>query len=251
MSAEGLEADLARDADGPLLQERQRHATFVSTLAHELRQPLSALSQAVDLMRLVSGSPSASLAAEIIQRQTRRMTRLVEDLMDSARCAQGKMTLRLQRVDVRQVVADAALDATAAVAARGQQFEVSIAPTPLWVDADPERLQQVLSNLLDNAVKYTAPGGRIHLAAGRANAAITVRVSDTGRGLEPRALAHIFDMFSQVRPDEGAGLGLGLSIALEIVTRHRGRIEARSEGHGLGSEFIVTLPMATIVGINR
>lgn len=251
MSAEGIATEVEWQAERQLLQERRRHEAFVSTLAHELRQPLSALTQAVELMRLVSGSPVASRAAEIIQRQTRRMTRVVEDLIDAARWAQGKLALRLQRVDVRRAVADAALDATAVVAARGHELVVSIAPTPLWVDADPERLQQVLSNLLDNAVKHTEPGGQIYLAAARAKTTITLRVSDTGRGLEPEALAHIFDLFSQIRPNEEAGLGLGLSIVMEIVTLHRGRIEARSEGPGRGSEFIVTLPMARLVGIDR
>jgi len=251
MSAEGLATEAEWAAERQLLHERRRHEAFVSTLAHELRQPLSALTQAVAIMGLVSGSPAASRAAEIIQRQTRQMTRLVEDLIDAARWAKGKLALRLQRVDVRQAVTDAALDATAAVAARGHDLVVSIASTPLWVDADPERLRQVLSNLLDNAVKYTDPRGRIHLTAARAKTTVTVRVSDTGRGLEPQALAHVFDLFSQVRPDESAGLGLGLSVALQIVTLHRGRIEARSEGHGRGSEFIVTLPMARLAGIDR
>lgn len=251
LSPEGLGADVAWEAEGLLLQERRRHLTFVSTLAHELRQPLSALTQAVELMRLASGSSAPTLAAEIIQRQTRRMTRVVEDLMDAARWAQGKLALRLQRVDVRQAVENAALDATAAVAVRGQELVVSIAPTPLWVDADPERLQQVLSNLLDNAVKYTEPRGQIQLTAARAKSTVTLRVSDTGRGLESQALSHIFELFAQVRPDEGTGLGLGLSIAMEIVTLHRGRIEARSEGPGRGSEFIVTLPMARLVRIDR
>ena len=104
----------------------------------------------------------------------------------------------------------------------------------------------MLSNLLANAMKYTGPGGRISLAADRRAAAVTLRVSDTGRGIDRQALAHVFDLFSQVRPAEGAGLGIGLSVVREIVALHHGRIEARSEGLGKGSEFIVTLPLAPL-----
>jgi signal transduction histidine kinase len=244
MRVDGLPLELERTAERQLVQERGQHETFVSTLAHELRQPLSALTQAAEIIRLVSLSPVASRAAEIIQRQTRQMSRVVEDLFDAARWAKGKLALRLERVDVRQAVTAAAMDARAAIEARGHELVVSTARSPLWVDADPERLQQVLSNLLDNAIKCTEPRGRIHLIATRVNATVTVRVRDTGCGLEPQALAHIFDLFSQVRPEQGTGLGLGLSVVLEIVTLHRGRVEARSDGHGLGSEFIVTLPLA-------
>jgi two-component system, chemotaxis family, CheB/CheR fusion protein len=122
---------------------------------------------------------------------------------------------------------------------------VGTASEPLWVDADPQRLHQVLSNLLRNAVKYTDPGGRISLAADRKAATVILRVSDTGRGIESESLVHIFDLFAQVRrPSEAAGLGIGLSVVREIVTLHKGRIKARSEGPGHGSEFIVTLPFA-------
>ncbi len=235
-------------AEGELLRERRRHEVFVSTLAHELRQPLAAVSQAVEVIRLVSLSPAATRAAEIIQRQTRQMSRVVEDLIDAARWANGKLVLRLERMDLRKAVTEAALDAAAAVALRGHELKVSIAPAPLWVQADPERLQQVLSNLLDNAVKYTEPRGRIDLTATRVDSTVVVSVSDNGRGLEPLARDHIFDLFAQVQPHEGAGLGLGLSVVLEIVTLHQGRIEVRSEGQGRGSEFIVTLPLAFPLG---
>jgi signal transduction histidine kinase len=114
----------------------------------------------------------------------------------------------------------------------------------LWVDADPQRLQQVLTNLLLNASRYTDPGGRITLTAERSAATVTLRVIDTGCGIEPEALVHIFDLFSQVQPLQAAGLGIGLSVVREIVTLHGGRIEARSQGQGFGSAFIVTLPFA-------
>ena len=224
--------------------QRQRQEVFVSTLAHELRQPLSTVSAAVEVVRLAPASEAARSATTTIQRQIGQMSRVIEDLMDEMRWACGKVTLRTQRIDVGQVLREAALDVAAAVAARRQSLVVATGSEPVWVDADPQRLQQVLSNLLANAMKYTGPGGRISLAADRREATVTLNVSDTGRGIDRHELAHVFDLFSQVRPAEGAGLGIGLSVVREIVALHRGRIEARSEGPGHGSEFIVTLPLA-------
>jgi two-component system, sensor histidine kinase len=196
------------------------------------------------VIRLAPASEAASRATTTIQRQISQMSRVIEDLMDEMRWACGKVTLRKQRIDVRQVLRDAALDVTSAVAARRQELVVATASDALWVDADPQRLHQVLSNLLVNAIKCTGPRGRISLAAAMRDATVTVSVSDTGRGIDRQALAHVFDLFSQLRPAEGAGLGIGLSVVREIVALHRGWIEARSEGLGHGSEFIVTLPLA-------
>ncbi len=230
-------------AAGALLTlQRQRHEAFVSTLAHELRQPLSALLNAIEILRVGQAPVGSGRAVEIIQRQARHMNRLVEDVLEAARWARGTTVLQRQLVDMRQLIAETVSDVTAAVSARGHALEVSSAAEPLWVDADPVRLRQVLSNLLDNAIKFTEPGGRIGLAASRAGRDAVVVVSDTGRGFEPRELTHIFDLFSQVRPGEGRGLGIGLSIAHEIVTLHNGRIEARSDGPSRGSEFVITLP---------
>jgi two-component system CheB/CheR fusion protein len=242
----GIVMDVTRHrGDGQALDiERRRKETFVSTLAHELRQPLSAMLAAVELARLTPDSSAANRATEVMKRQIGQMNRVIEDLIDATRWASGKVTLRKQRLDIRDVIRDAAQDVTAAIAERGHEFVVATASEPLWADADPQRVHQVLSNLLRNAVKYTDPGGRISVAADRGAATVTVRVSDTGRGIEPEALPHIFDLFSQVRPFEAAGLGIGLSVVREIVALHNGRIEVRSEGPGLGSEFIVTLPLA-------
>ena len=117
------------------------------------------------------------------------------------------------------------------------------APRPIWVDADRQRLQQVLTNLLRNAMNYTEPGGRVSLTVERMASTVRLRVGDTGRGIEAEALPHIFDLFSQARPHEGTGLGIGLSVVRQIVALHGGSIEARSEGAGKGSQFIVTLPL--------
>lgn len=246
--ARATSAALLNAAGAVLTLERQRHEACVSTLAHELRQPLAAILTAIEILRVDQASAGSGRAVEIIQRQARHMSRLVEDVLEAARSARGATVLQRQLVDVRQLIAETASDVTAAVSARGHALEVSSAGEPLWVDADPVRLRQVLSNLLDNAIKFTEPGGRIGLAVSRTGRDAVVVVSDTGRGFEPRDLAHIFDLFSQVRPGEGRGLGIGLSVAHEIVTLHKGRIEARSDGLSRGSEFVVTLP--TIDGVD-
>jgi signal transduction histidine kinase len=233
-----------RLAEPSFESQRLRKETFVSTLAHELRQPLSAMVAAVEVMRHAPDAAALKRATDVMRRQLGQMSRVVEDLVDATRWARGKVTLHPRRVDLRDVIRDAALDAAAAVTDRGHELVVANTSEPLWADADPQRLQQVLSNLLRNAVKYTEPGGRISLTAEAIGATITLRVKDTGRGIEPDALVHIFDLFSQVRPHEAIGLGIGLSVAREIVALHGGRIDARSKGSGHGSEFIVTLPRA-------
>jgi len=231
-----------------LLLQRQRHHAFMLTLAHEMRQPLSALFSAIEILRDGQGSPSLEKAVAVIDRQAQRMNRLVEDLVESTQWVRGTTLLRTQRVDVRGRIAEALSAAAEAISARGHQVVTSDAAEPLWVDADPARLRQVLSNLLDNAIKFTEPGGRIGMTASRAGEDIIVRVTDTGRGLRPNELATIFELFSQVRPGEGRGLGIGLNVAWQIVTLHRGRIEVRSDGPSCGSEFTITLPAAVAQG---
>ena len=171
------------------------------------------------------------------------MSRLVEDLVDSARWARGKVSLHKCRLDLRGVIRDAAADAEATVAERGQELVIADLRESIWVDGDRQRLLQVISNLLRNAVNYTPPYGRISMAVERMASTVTLHVGDTGRGIENEALPHVFDLFSQTRPRDGTGLGIGLSVVREIVLLHGGSIEARSEGSGKGSEFIVTLPL--------
>lgn len=242
--AEGLAERRAALGD-PLEAERMRREAFVSTMAHELRQPLSALLAAVEVLRLAPDTVEAARATAIMKRQIGQMNRMVEDVMDAARWRRGKVTLRKQQLDVREVIKDAAQDVQAEIVERRHQLVVATAPEPLWAEADPQRLHQVLSNLLRNAAKYTDPGGRISLTADRSATTVDVRVSDTGRGIEADALPHIFDLYSQVRPAESHGLGIGLSVVREIVVLHEGRVEARSDGPGRGSQFIVSLPAAT------
>ncbi len=224
------------------LSDRASDETFAWTLAHELRQPLSALATAVAVVEQDSPSGATALAVAVMGRQLRQMTRMVDDLLDAARLSSGKVSLITQRLDVREVMTDAAADSAPAAAERGQRLDMDYGATPLWVNADPQRLYQVFSNLLRNAIKFTGRGGRITFTADGSTSRIAVRVRDTGRGIDWQALPRIFDLFAQVQPSAAGGVGIGLSVVREIVTLHRGRIDVRSGGLGHGSEFVVTLP---------
>jgi signal transduction histidine kinase len=222
--------------------ENRRKDTFVATLAHELRQPLSTMLAAVEIVRGAHGAAATHRAAEVMARQLGQMSRLVDDLVDAMRWERGKMSLTQCRLDLRGVIWDAAADIEVAVAERGQELFVADEPEAIWVNGDRQRLVQVVSNLLRNAVNYTQPGGRIMMSVDRTASIIALRVSDTGRGIEAEMLPHVFDLFSQMRAQEGTGLGIGLSIVREIVLLHGGSVEARSAGTSQGSEFIVRLP---------
>jgi signal transduction histidine kinase len=222
----------------------QRKDIFVAALAHELRQPLSAMLAAMAVARLAPGTDVARRADEVVQRQVTQMSRLVEDLVQATRWARGQVSLIREPLDLHDILRDAAADAAFAVEHAGQQLVVVIdASESVWISGDRQRLRQVISNLLQNAVKYTPPGGRITLTIERMAWTVTVRVADTGRGIEADALPHVFELFSQEHPDEGTGLGIGLAVAREIVLRHGGSIEARSDGVGHGSEFLIRLPL--------
>lgn len=223
------------------IADRTVRETFVWTLAHELRQPLSVLSTAVAVVRQDSSSDITTGAADIMVRQIGQMSRMIEDLIDAARLTTGKVSLQPERLDLRTVLADAAIDVAAAVAERRHTFEVHCGAVPLWVRGDPQRLHQVFSNLLRNAIKYTEPGGRIVLSAECGPTTVTARVLDTGHGIGAPGLARIFDLFTQIHPST-SGLGIGLNVVREIVALHSGMIQAHSAGLGKGSEFDVVLP---------
>jgi signal transduction histidine kinase len=226
--------------------DSRRKDTFVATLAHELRQPLSAMLAAVEVVRRSAGTQAARGAVDVMRRQLGQMSRQVEDVVDAVRWARGKVSLYKCRLDLRDVMRDAAADVAVTTAEGGPELFVDGDEEPVWVDGDRERLLQVVSNLLRNAVSHTQPDGQITMAVERMASTITLRVGDTGRGIEAEALPHVFDLFSQMRPHEGTGLGIGLSIVREIVLLHGGSIEARSDGAGKGCEFLVRLPRPKI-----
>ncbi|HEV3343318.1 MAG TPA: PAS domain-containing protein [Pirellulales bacterium] len=219
---------------------------FLAMLAHELRNPLAAIRNAHYVMK----SPGADetilpQVREIAERQVDHMARLLDDLLDVARISRGRIELRKEALDAG-ALADHTVEAIRPlVEARKHELTVSVPDEPAWVEADPTRLEQILNNLLNNAAKYTDPGGRIHLAVECEGGEVALRVGDTGVGIAPEMLPRIFDPFVQAerRLDRShGGVGIGLTLVKKLVDLHGGSVVARSAGTGCGSEFIVRLP---------
>ena len=236
--------DEARRRLEETLQEQNRHKEeFLAVLAHELRTPLSACLQSVEILRL-RGTDAATVeqARQIMQRQLQTMTRLTNDLLDVGRLRLGKLRLCKESVDLVSAVDRAVQSARPLIDSRGHRLEVSVPPSALCLEADPTRLEQVIVNLLENAAKYTPPKGCIWLSVGRSDNTVCLRVKDTGVGLAPEVLPHIFDRFAQVESGSQGGLGIGLSLVRDLVELHGGTLTASSKGPGGGSEFTVRLP---------
>jgi signal transduction histidine kinase len=239
-------------AEQALVETDRRKDEFLATLAHELRNPLAPISNAVQLMRRPAGRRRADRMIEMIGRQVNQMARLVDDLMEVSRIARGKLDLRLERLPFAEIVQRAVEAAEPAIERAGHQLAVALPEAPLALDGDRVRLTQVLVNLLNNAAKYTDPGGRIWLDVRRDGNDVVVSVRDSGIGIPPEALARVFDMFAQVHRAAGrgqGGLGIGLTMVKSLVELHHGSVEARSAGPGHGSEFVVRLPLAPDGGI--
>ena len=229
-----------RDAD------RQKDE-FLAMLSHELRNPLAPIRTAVEVMRLAREDPEVvEKARATIERQLLHLVRITDDLLDVARITQNKIELRRERIDLRAVL-HGAIEATRPVIdANGPVITLTVPHEPLWAHADFTRLAQAFSNLLNNAVKYTAPASEIHVTASATNTAATLSVVDSGVGIPPEMLPRVFDMFTQLQPRRDrthGGLGIGLALAKRLVELHGGTIEAQSEGPGVGSSFIVRLPI--------
>jgi len=201
----------------------------------------------VSILERQMPSPDARRPLEIISRQVRRMTRLVDDLLDVSRVTQGKISLQRERIDLESVVREAADAMRAAMDQRGHQVSFEVATQPIVVMGDTARLGQIFENLLSNAVKYTPSGGRIAIKIDRDARQAIVTVADNGIGIPADALPRVFDLFMQADTSldraEG-GLGIGLTLVQRLAQRHGGTVEARSDGPGRGSEFTVRLPLA-------
>src|SRR5262245_63431065 len=229
------------------LQEADRRKDeFLATLAHELRNPLAPISNAIQILTLRGDDPKVvTQSREVMERQVHQMTRLVDDLMEVSRIGRGKISLEKAPVDLAEVVATAVETSRPLVEAHHHTLTVSLPRSPARVEADGARLAQVLSNLLNNAAKYTEDGGRIELIVEQAQGEAVIRVRDNGIGIAPERLPSVFDMFEQI---EGAsdrsqgGLGIGLTLARRLVEMHGGKIEVQSAGLGKGSEFVTRLP---------
>ena len=229
-----------RDAD-------RRKDEFLATLAHELRNPLAPIRNGLEVLRLTgSNSQTVIDARSMMERQLSQLVRLVDDLLDVSRITRNKLELRKERVDLATIIHSAIETSRPLIEQAGHTFSLTLPPAPILIDADSVRLAQVFSNLLNNSAKYTNPGGRIELSSELHGDNVTIRVKDSGLGIPEAALSTIFEMFSQVaRHSDRAqgGLGIGLTLVRRIVEMHGGNVVARSEGPGLGSEFIVKLPV--------
>ena len=241
--------ELHLQAENARLYQESRAANvakdeFLGMFGHELRNPLAALSMAITLAQLDRTRIDTSLA--IARRQTDQLTRLVDDLLDVERITHGKIRLRKEPVELAGMIERGVGTIRSLIASRGHRLVLSIPEGPIVLEADASRLEQAVTNLLNNAAKYTDPGGEITVSVeGRPEEAV-VRIRDTGIGIAPEMLPHVFDMFTQAERTldraEG-GMGVGLTLSRRLVELHGGRIEARSEGVGKGAEFIVRLPV--------
>ena len=225
---------------------------FLAMLAHELRNPLMAIRTTMQTIRgQAERDPIVQRARQIVERQVRHLARLLDDLLDVSRLMRGKIELRKETVTLQMIVA-AALETTRGfIDARRHGESMSLPAVPLWFEADPTRITQVVGTLLDNAAKYTPRGGEISVTGYREGAEVVLRVRDTGIGIAPEMLGPVFDLFvraDQSRAGSEGGLGVGLTLARTVIELHGGTIIAQSEGPGRGSEFVVRLPVGAPVG---
>ena len=245
----GINLDITdrKRAEQLLAEQDVRRDEFLATLAHELRNPLAPIRSGVAVLRRTRAPEQTEKTLGMIDRQLGHMVDLVDDLLDVSRVRSGKITLRSERVALRDAV-DAAVEACRpTIDAKGHSLETTFPAESLEIDGDKTRLVQVVANLLTNAAKYSEPGGRIRVAVGRDGGEAVVRVSDTGMGIAPETIPTLWDMFTQVRDtlDKAqGGLGIGLSLVKKLVEMHGGTVGAESAGVGHGSTFIIRLPIA-------
>jgi len=230
-----------------LHEAARRKDEFIATLAHELRNPLAPVRNAVQLLRYQEPIPAAARQArDVIARQVRVMSRLIDDLMDVSRINQGRIELRRERVDLATVVELAIESSRPSIVESGHALSLRLPDAPVVLDADPIRLSQVFVNLLTNAAKYTDRGGRIELAVEVEESVVRISVRDDGIGIPAKELPNVFAMFAQVEDTltrSRGGLGIGLTLVKHLVELHGGGVEAQSAGVGKGSAFVVTLPL--------
>jgi signal transduction histidine kinase/ActR/RegA family two-component response regulator len=229
-----------RDAD-------RRKDEFLATLAHELRNPLAPLRTGLELMEIAKDDPATiEVTRGTMERQVTQMVRLVDDLLDVSRITLGKIHLQKERLELAAFVRSVAESSRPFMESQRHQLTVAVPDQPVYVEADSVRLSQAISNLLHNAAKYTDKGGHVWLTMEPSGDDVLISVRDTGIGIEPEQMPRLFEMFSQAKPAlerSQGGLGIGLALVRGLVELHGGRIDARSAGSGLGSEFTISLPV--------
>ncbi|HYL72155.1 MAG TPA: ATP-binding protein, partial [Candidatus Dormibacteraeota bacterium] len=249
----GIHLDIRRLklTEQALREADRRKDEFLATLAHELRNPLAPIRNAVFILKSAAAdAPQQQRAREVIDRQVRHMTLLLDDLLDVSRVTRGQFGLKREYVDLKAVCDVAVETARPLIELRQHALSVELPSQPITLEADPLRLAQVISNLLTNAAKYTDPGGRIRLSAAVADSGLVLTVADTGIGLAPDSIPRLFSMFSQVDSASDraqGGLGIGLALVKGLIELHGGTVTADSAGLGRGSEFAIRLPPAMIV----
>jgi len=234
-------------ANEALKEADRRKDEFLATLAHELRNPLAPIRNALEIMRVADANPEAmDRARDIVERQVGQMVRLINDLLDVSRITRGKLVLTTAQLGIAEVV-DAAVEISRPLLEDARlTFRYTVPDSTVFVTGDRLRLAQVFANLLNNAAKYTESGGSVTLTADRDGKYAVVRVRDTGVGIPPDVLPLVFDLFTQVDRNlnrSQGGLGIGLALVKQIVTLHDGQVSVHSEGVGKGSEFVVRLPI--------
>jgi len=244
----GVATDITerKHAEETLRLMDRRKDEFLAMLAHELRNPLAPISNAVRLLKMQEATdPKLALSCNIIDRQVTHMTRLLDDLLDMARIMQGKIRLKIEHFELTDIVNNAIETSRPLLESRKQELIISQSMTPQWLEGDHVRLAQVLSNLLNNAAKYTGEGGKIMLSVMREGSDAVIEIKDTGIGISPDILPQIFDLFTQADhtlAHSQGGLGIGLTLVRQLVEIHGGTVTAASEGIGQGSTFTVRLP---------
>ena len=235
-----------------LREADRRKSEFLATLAHELRNPLAPIRNALELLRLGADRPGLmDKVRGTMERQVGHMVHLINDLLDIARISSGKVVLQIERVDLQAVVDSAVETSLPLIQSAGHTLGVRLPDAPLWLDVDAVRLSQVLSNLLSNAAKYTPQGGSIAVSAHAEGGMAVIQVADSGIGIAPEALDAVFDMFAQAPHTVGiskGGLGIGLALVRHLVALHGGSVRASSPGPGQGSTFTVRLPLVAVAG---
>ena len=235
-----------RSVEEALKEVNQRKDEFLAMLGHELRNPLAPIRSAVQILRLhASGKPELEWARAVIDRQTRHLSRLVDDLLDVSRIVRGQIVLQREEIDLSEIVRHGVETSRPLVRSRGHRLHVRVPAVPVRVRGDLTRLAQVLANLLNNAAKYTDERGHIWVDASLEGSQALLRIRDTGVGIAPTLLPHVFDLFAQSERTldrSQGGLGIGLTLVKVLVEMHGGTVQASSAGLGAGSEFVVRLP---------